>query len=112
MPRWSRCSNRNSTACCVVIGRDSTGMPGEGGCGSDGTIGQFNAKGSFTEFQVLKAFTRGLAYPADLLLYIGSLRGYWRNDIGFTGCNGQHTATGTADKDGKMWLLHRSGNRA
>src|SRR5579872_5352627 len=85
---------------------------GEGGCGSDGTVGQFDAKGGLTEFQVFKAFTRGLAYPADPFLYIGSLRGYWQNDVGFTGRDGQHTATGTADQDGRMWLLHGPGKRA
>ena len=46
----------------------------EGGCGSDGTVSQFNTKGGLTEFQVLKALTCSLSYPADLLLYSGDLK--------------------------------------
>src|SRR5258706_3301029 len=40
----------------------------ERGGGSDGTVSQFNTKGSPTEFQVLKALTCSPSYPANLLL--------------------------------------------
>src|SRR5579864_5822311 len=82
--------------------------PRERGSSSDGTVRHFNVKGGLAEFQVFKTLARCLSYPINFLLY----RGYEQNDIGFTRRESQHTATRTADKNGRMWLLHRPGHRA
>src|SRR2546426_5875124 len=76
--------------------------------GNGWTISDFDATGGLTEFQMLKTLTCGFTNPCKLLLY----RREQQNDIRFACRKGHHTATGTANENGGMWLLYRPGNRA
>src|SRR5579875_1801139 len=80
----------------------------ESSSSSNGTVGQFDTKGGLPKLELFKARAGSLPYPAELLF----CRRNEQNNIGLTRREAQHAATGRADEDRWMWLLHWPGKGA